>query len=234
MEPNKFEQIAKEKLAKREIQPSVAAWDRLDAMLTAQEQPKKKNNLWLYIAASLFLVLGIGFWNMRNDTNSIIIPKQKMVNSEENQQRDIDTEKNQKVMQRVDQSSEIAFQNKTEKKSGRQVVLGEKNKEIEKKNIIQLTDKQQLSNLDKEAQVEENKYQYVTPEELLASVDQKYTGKSETQKTRIKSSLKVNPDELLTAAEEDIKVEYRENTLDKLQRNYSKVKSALASRNYQE
>ena len=39
-----------------------------------------------------------------------------------------------------------------------------------------------MSNLDKEAQVEENKYQYVTPEELLASVDQKYTGKTQPVK----------------------------------------------------
>lgn len=81
MEPNKFEHIAKEKLAKREIQPSNAAWDRLDAMLTAQEKPKKKNKLWLYIAASLFLTLGITLWNIENKTSVGDIPQTTIVNT---------------------------------------------------------------------------------------------------------------------------------------------------------
>ena len=44
MELNNFEQQAKEKLSNREIAPSAQAWDRLDAMLSVQEKPKKKNN----------------------------------------------------------------------------------------------------------------------------------------------------------------------------------------------
>lgn len=45
MELNNFEQQAKEKLSNREIAPSAQAWDRLDAMLSVQEKPKKKNDL---------------------------------------------------------------------------------------------------------------------------------------------------------------------------------------------
>jgi hypothetical protein len=51
MEPNNIENQFAEKLNAREIKPSPMAWDRLDAMLTVAEKPKR-NFSWLYIAAS--------------------------------------------------------------------------------------------------------------------------------------------------------------------------------------
>ena len=53
MEPNKFENQIKDKLEGRAIQPSSKSWDRLDAMLSVEEKPKKKSFLWYYVAASL-------------------------------------------------------------------------------------------------------------------------------------------------------------------------------------
>ena len=49
MEPNNFEKKIKDKLASREIKPTEMAWDRLDAMLTMQENeenewPNNNNN----------------------------------------------------------------------------------------------------------------------------------------------------------------------------------------------
>ena len=73
MEPNKFEKDFREKLNQRKIEPSDKAWDRLDAMLSVAEkkQPKKKNNRWLYIAASLvgFLLVGTFFFNQKQSDN---------------------------------------------------------------------------------------------------------------------------------------------------------------------
>lgn len=55
----------REKLAAREIAPSPAAWDRLDAMLTVAEKNEGKKpvgiNLWLVAAAVSAVLLGIFF-----------------------------------------------------------------------------------------------------------------------------------------------------------------------------
>jgi hypothetical protein len=65
MEPNNNEKQFRDKLNKREIQPSVQAWDRLDAMLSLAEESKKKPPFgFLFIAAGIlvFLTLGIFFF----------------------------------------------------------------------------------------------------------------------------------------------------------------------------
>ncbi|MCU0351712.1 MAG: hypothetical protein MUF43_12945 [Flavobacterium sp.] len=70
---NNIENQIKEKLNAREIQPSAPAWDRLDAMLSVSEtQQPKRNFTWLYIAASLLLFLGLGFFLLNsNETVTI-------------------------------------------------------------------------------------------------------------------------------------------------------------------
>ena len=39
---NNFEKQIQQKLNNREIKPSESSWDRLDAMLSMEEKPKKK------------------------------------------------------------------------------------------------------------------------------------------------------------------------------------------------
>jgi hypothetical protein len=63
MEPNNIENQFREKLNKRTISPSENSWDRLDAMLTVAEKPKR-NFRWMYFAASfLGFVLIRRFFN---------------------------------------------------------------------------------------------------------------------------------------------------------------------------
>ena len=51
---NKLEKEFKSQLDQREIKPSAAAWDRLDAMLTVgEEKTVKPIYNWIYIAASI-------------------------------------------------------------------------------------------------------------------------------------------------------------------------------------
>ncbi|RZJ71514.1 MAG: hypothetical protein EOO45_11775 [Flavobacterium sp.] len=74
MEPNKLEQDFKNKLNKREIQPTPMAWDRLDAMLTVAEKKKPKRT-WMYIAASFlgFLLVATLFFRQQQNTDEVII-----------------------------------------------------------------------------------------------------------------------------------------------------------------
>jgi len=73
MARNKMEKEFSQMLGQREIQPSAASWDRLDAMLSAAEAqssvtPVKRNFKWLYIAASFLGFLLVGTLFFKNDT----------------------------------------------------------------------------------------------------------------------------------------------------------------------
>ena len=82
MEPNKFENQFRKQLNEREIKPSEAAWDRLDAMLSVAEKKKRKFP-WVYIAASVlgFLVIGTvcfnGFRTIEINKGTPVVLKQK-------------------------------------------------------------------------------------------------------------------------------------------------------------
>ena len=70
MQSNKFDNQLQEKLNARTIAPSPKSWDRLDAMLSVQEEKKpRKRFLWLYIAASFFVFFGIGIFLFNSDEN---------------------------------------------------------------------------------------------------------------------------------------------------------------------
>lgn len=94
-EQNKLEQEFKSKLEERIIQPSDAAWDRLDAMLSVAENEsepedtsgnKKPQRLWLYIAASFvaFLLVGVVLLNMQPEINTTTIDENAVVDNQEN------------------------------------------------------------------------------------------------------------------------------------------------------
>ena len=61
MEPNKLENQIREKLHSREIQSSAQAWNRLDAMLSEDEEKKTRRPFgFLFIAASITILLTVG------------------------------------------------------------------------------------------------------------------------------------------------------------------------------
>jgi len=63
MAQHKIDNQIKSKLNAREIQPSAQAWDRLDAMLTVtQDKKSKKGYGWFFVAASVVLFFGLGFF----------------------------------------------------------------------------------------------------------------------------------------------------------------------------
>ena len=72
MEPNKLEKQFREKLNTREIQPSAQAWDRLDAMLSVAEEKKtKRPSGFLFIAASILVLVTLGTFFFSQDATRI-------------------------------------------------------------------------------------------------------------------------------------------------------------------
>src|SRR5574343_85864 len=75
-----------------------------------------------------------------------------------------------------------------------------------------------------------NTYKYVSPENLLAEVQTGEKIITSDKKISPKSKMKVDANSLLTNVEKELDENYRETTLDKLNRKFQDAKSALANR----
>lgn len=235
MEPNKIEQQIKNKLEGRTMQPSAKSWDRLDAMLTVEEKPKKKSFLWYYVAASLFFVFGMTYWFINQNSNEVI-PQNTIVITEGEDTLDLfeeensienKVEMNDKLIEDVQSNyNSIIVQNQESKKMNF-------DKKIKVENPKGETSIQNQMIEEKEAIVENNKPIYVSPEKLLASVENNQENSSITNSNKTKSTVKVDPNSLLSSVESEITEEYRETTFDKLKRKFEQAKTAVANRNYE-
>jgi hypothetical protein len=227
MEPNNIENKIREKLGSREIKPSENSWDRLDAMLAVQEPKEpRKSYVMLYVAAAFFLVSGIVVWFNSNTTTEIITNATPVVIATETLPEDI---------------QEISVENNVPKAEGVKAI-NTTNVIFEKTRIAKVDTEENVaqenefnkSNIVPTVQLTRAKYQYVTPEQLLAAVGS--DSPEEIVVTNLnpnKSTLKVDAGSLLFSVESEIKQEYRETTLDKVKRKFNEAKSAVANRNYE-
>ena len=222
---NKIDNQIKDKLNAREIQPSAPAWDRLDAMLTVVEakQPKR-NYIWLYIAAAFLLFSGLGFF-LLNSYETVAI---------ENLTPVVTNEVTNKKIEENQLPTEIKFNTIEE------TVLVENNKL--KNEGVKINDENQVDSKNQVIAVNPspiiqhptfNNYKYLSPEELLAQIEQ--PSKVDTNKIKINpaTKIKVDANELLTKVEQEVYQKHKESTIDKLRRNFNEVKSAVANRNYE-
>lgn len=242
MEPNKFEQHIKDKLEGRTIQPSSKSWDRLDAMLSVEEKPKKKSFLWYYVAASLFFVFGVSYWFVNQNSNEVI-PQNTIVTTEGKDSKESFEEQNS-IENKVETNDILIEDFQINKNSAIVQNQEPKNvnydKKIKVENLKEETFIQNQIIEEKEAIVENNKPKtknnkpiYVSPEKLLASVENSQENISITHSKKTNNSIKVNANSLLSSVENEIKEEYRETTFDKLKRKFNETKSAVANRNYE-
>ena len=222
-----LENQIKEKLNARDIQPSAQAWDRLDAMLTISEEKKpKKGYGWFFVAASLILFFGLGFFlfsssEMQEINNSIPIVttiNEVMDSTEANKINQISVEKEQSVLVQ----NEVNFSKTQKNKKSK-----ETNELIKPENDLEekITPNSQLQT--------PNSYKYVSPENLLAEVETGEKVITSDKKIRPKAKMKVDANSLLTNVEKELDENHRETTLDKLNRKFKDAKSALANRNYE-
>ena len=222
---NKIDNQIKDKLNAREIQPSAPAWDRLDAMLTVAEAKQPKRNFtWLYIAAAFLLFSGLGFF-LLNSYETVAI---------ENLTPVVTNEVTNKKIEENQLPTEIKFNTIEE------TVLVENNKL--KNEGVKINDENQVD-LKNQVIVDyslpiahhssPSNYKYLSPEELLAQIEQ--PSKVDTNKIKINPStkIKVDANELLTKVEQEVHQKHKESTIDKLRRNFNEVKSAVANRNYE-
>jgi hypothetical protein len=75
METDKFEKHIKAKFQEREINPSENAWSKISSELNNDEAKKKPVYLWLGVAASIVVLLGVAlfYFNGTNELNELPI-----------------------------------------------------------------------------------------------------------------------------------------------------------------
>lgn len=94
MAPIKFEDHIKEQLEERRINPSAAGWERISGQLEMQQGKKKsKRVLWMSIAASFIIGVGITAVFLQNDTTDV---EPVVIAPEKTEKQEVITENSEK------------------------------------------------------------------------------------------------------------------------------------------
>lgn len=224
MEQNKIENQIKKKLNNRTIQPSAASWDRLDAMLNSKENEKAKPNYnWLAIAAAVVVFFGLGFLYTTTSTSttqmddSIAVARVVEIKNDSVTATPIATIA-------VNKQSPILTQNESNKINTKTIISEEKSS-------------QELESIQKivahEIATPTTTYKYMSPEALLNEIETGQKTTNPNRNTVSKNKIKINAATLLTGVEKELDSVYRETTLDKLNKNYNRIKSVIANRNFE-
>lgn len=215
MEPNKLEKDFRDKLEQRTIQPSEMAWDRLDAMLSVTENKKpKSDHRWIYMAASLlvFLLAGVLLLNMENE-NTVPENKNNVVVTEEQPT----IEDSNTIIAPVTNPEALAS-------SESPTLINEK-----QDSTVIIADNFQI------AETVANDANDKTEPAIIPvnNVDQLLAVASKQNTTKKKSSVKVDPNALLSSVEEELDNSFKDRVLIGTVKNFKTVKTAVSNRNYQ-
>ena len=224
MEQNKIENQIKKKLNNRTIQPSAASWDRLDAMLNSKENEKAKPNYnWLAIAAAVVVFFGLGFLYTTTSTFTTQMDDSIAVASVVEIKNDSVTATPIATIA-VNKQSPILTQNESNKINTKTIISEEKSS-------------QELESIQKivahEIATPPTTYKYMSPEALLNEIETGQKTTNPNRNTISKNKIKINAASLLTGVEKELDSVYRETTLDKLNKNYNRIKSVIANRNFE-
>ena len=227
MEPNKIDTQIKDKLNNRTITPSAPSWDRLEAMLNSTENEKAKPNYnWLAIAAAVVVFFGLGMLytttptsNPLNDNSSSIVAVNESKNISAAPSPTIAGEKQSPILAHTNSKKINAKTNITEENP------------IQELEPIQKIVAQEIATNPKASPP--TNYKYISPEALLNEIETGQKAITNNIKTVSKNKIKINAASLLTGIEKELDSVYRETTLDKLNKNFNKIKTVIANRNFE-
>ena len=231
MEQNKIENQIKKKLNDRTIQPSAAIWDRLDAVLNSTENEKAKPNYnWLATAAAVVVFFGLGILYTTTSTSTTQIDDSIAVATVAESKNDSVTATPIATIA-VNKQSPILTQNESNKINTKTIISEEKSsQELES---IQKIVAQEIATNSKPNPTTTTTYKYMSPEALLNEIETGQKTTNPNRNTVSKNKIKINAAALLSSVEKELDSVYRETTLDKLNKNYNRIKSVIANRNFE-
>ena len=230
MQSNKFDNQLQEKLNARTIAPSPKSWDRLDAMLSVQEEKKpRKGFLWLYVAASFFVFFGLGVFLFNSDENVEINTQNPVLVAVDKTIDSVEKNKAEEIL--IESQQPVVVQNEINLSKSVNSIK-EKTTIFNKSNSVQENDNKANPTYNLQPTTS-SAYKYISPENLLAEVQNEKKNLSSESNVSKKPSVKIDANALLSKVEKELDESYRETTLDKLNKNFNAVKSAIVNRNYE-
>lgn len=227
MAQHKIENQIKSKLNAREIQPSAQAWDRLDAMLTVlQDKKSKKGYGWFFVAASVVLFFGFGFFIFNQNEEPKINLSTPVVTTSKDEIDSVKTNKTAIIS--TENTKPILVQNEANNPK-----LIRNPKSVETKELIKVTNEIQENPTSIIHHPSSINFKYVSTENLLSEVQVNEKEIPSDKKNSVTSKIKIDATSLLSTVEKELDENYKETTLDKLTKKFQDAKSALANRNYE-
>ena len=235
MEQDNFNKKIQEKFNFRTIEPSETAWNKLDAMLTlAEEKKQPKIFFWLSIAATFLLFTGVGYvFFQQNEKTNLMPSTEEIVTSKTNSETE--------THKQSTEESSVSYENELANNTTKSTTLETKKSttihtdqnvnsklEVYETTLLKQEEVVTLNEIKKEGikqEIKEPTYNYTTAESLLAEVQGQ---KKPSNISSFKSTLRVNPKELLQAVESELDQTFKEKTITKLKQ----AKSAFVNRNY--
>ncbi len=234
MEQDNFNKNIQEKFNFRTIEPTETAWNKLDAILSlAEEKKQPKIFFWLSIAATFILFTGVGYvFFQQNEETKLMPSTEEIVTSKTNSETE--THKQNTEESSVSYENELAnnatISTTLETKKSTTIHTDQNvNSKLEVyKTAVLKQEVVTVNEIKKEGikqEIKETTFNYTTPESLLAEVQGQ---KKPSNIGSFKSTLRVNPNELLQAVESELDQTFKEKTITKLKQ----AKSAFVNRNY--
>ena len=242
MEPTKIDKQFREGLKNREIRPSAAAWDKLDAMLAVAEKPKKTFS-WMYVAASfigLVIISSVLYFQSDQVTNknnsievvgkeNIIIPNQKINENREYKKTEIAiAEVKVSNQNHKNQRNKTILKSVNTQKTGVQSSASPINQNIVQE-IVAIPNKIIKSSATEHVKVQQQP-KLIDPASLLADIENKNAGEKTTLKMP-QAKYKSDPKALLAQVDGELDQSFREKVFTKIAKNYQTIKVAVSERN---
>lgn len=246
----KLEENIREKLQERELQPSAAAWDKLEAQLD-NSHPKGKNKLlWFAIAASITALLIVGslvFTAKSSDADKLvqedISPESSDLKSDPMPELQVIKEEpiaSEKRLQKTEKPKDEKFQlaineaqvdrpsNKTKPEESSTPSQFENSRVVEPI-VISIEDAKVAEVASKIRTLQENGTT-ITNEEVEALLDAAQA-EVRTERILLNQTGKVDANALLMDVEDELERSFRDKVFDALGQGYTKLRTAFNERN---
>ena len=229
MEPTKLENQIQSELRNRIIEPSTAAWDRLDTMLTIAENKSNKKVVWWPVAASILGFFGIATVLFLQSEplvdnaihNSVVNTKTNKINEVLDKDTNLINKKSidyvvlnsimpSKVIKtKIQTTSKLPAVIEQDSKSHEEVIVDVKSQIVVVENKIVPATTQNKTVVPK----------YINPAVLLAEIESKITDKK-TEIALQNQPIKTNAKSLLTEVDNELELSFRESALKKINKTY--------------
>ena len=248
METDKFEKHIKSQFKDREIQPSENAWEKISSELNSDTSKKKPVYLWMGIAASVMVLIGIAlfYFNGSDDVNEIQF---EVVDTDKKEA--LEEKKSTESVSFLEKEPEAVVKNDVEKiNSG----VAKKQESIKNKEIITVEDEIEVASVERivlekkgdELEISDDiintkvagivaqldvleQYSTVTDAEVDSLL--KRAQQEILQEKIFKTDKSVDALALLTEVEGELDQSFRDQIFNSLKASFIKVRTAVAARN---